>query len=251
MRILSGFVVASQEHAIMSEAIVVQQPSDGPAEQLVLLFHGVGADAPQLVPLGRVLGAEFPQAFIVSVAAPDACDLGSGRQWFSLRGVTEENRPARVDAAMPRFDATVRNWQLATKVGIDATALVGFSQGGIMALESTRDRPTIAGRVIAIAGRFAQLPQRANADVTLHLIHGKADAVIPYAHAVQAAQRVVALGGDVTADVLPFVGHEINAQIASLLIERLRGYLPRRRWEEALRAAPPLPAEDEGEAGSA
>lgn len=220
----------------MSESIIVARP-EGQALQLMLLFHGVGADAPDLVPLGRVLAAEFPAAFIVSVAAPWPSDGGGGRQWFPVQGIDEANRPARVDAAMPAFVATVARWQQEAGVELDAVALIGFSQGGIMALESTRDRPAIAGRVVSIAGRFARLPEAANPDTTLHMFHGKVDPVIPYGFTVEAAQHLVRIGADVTADVIPHVGHQVDQAIADLLIERLRGHLPRRTWEAAMRAA--------------
>jgi phospholipase/carboxylesterase len=220
----------------MSESIIVARP-EGQALQLMLLFHGVGANAQDLMPLGRVLAAEFPDAFIVSVAAPWSSDGGGGRQWFPVQSIDEDNRPARVDAAMPAFVETVAHWQAQAGVGIDAVALIGFSQGGIMALESTRDRPAIAGRVVAIAGRFARLPETANPDTTLHLFHGKADPVIPYGFTVEAAQYLVKIGADVTADVIPHVGHHIDPAIAELLIERLRGHLPKRTWEAAMRAA--------------
>jgi len=220
----------------MSDSIIVARP-EGQAQQLMLLFHGVGANAPDLVPLGRVLAAEFPAAFIVSIAAPLPSEGCGGRQWFPVQGVDEDNRPARVDAAMPAFMASVAHWQQEAGVGIDAVALVGFSQGGIMALESTRDRPAIAGRVVSIAGRFAKLPETPNPATTLHMFHGKADPVIPYGFTVEAAQHLVALGADVTADVIPHVGHQIDPEIAALLIERLRGHLPKRTWEAAMRAA--------------
>ena len=220
----------------MSDSIIVARP-EGQPQQLMLLFHGVGANAQDLVPLGRLLAAEFPAAFVVSIAAPLPSDLGAGRQWFSVQGISEDNRPARIDAAMPAFVATVAHWQKEAGVGLDAVALVGFSQGGIMALESTRDRPAIAGRVVSIAGRFAQLPETANAQTTLHMFHGKADPVIPYGFTVEAAQHLVAIGADVTADVVPHVGHQIDAGMAELMIERLRGHLPRRTWEAAMRAA--------------
>jgi phospholipase/carboxylesterase len=220
----------------MSDSLIVARP-EGQAQQLMLLFHGVGANAQDLVPLGRVLAAEFPQAFIVSVAAPWPSESGGGRQWFPVQGIDEGNRPARVDAAMPAFVATVAQWQEQAGVGLDAVALIGFSQGGIMALESTRDRPAIAGRVVSIAGRFARLPETANPATTLHMFHGKADTVIPYGFTVEAAKHLVAIGADITADVIPHVGHQIDAAVAELLIERLRGHLPRRTWEAALRAA--------------
>jgi len=220
----------------MSESIIVARP-EGPAQQLMLLFHGVGANAQDLVPLGRLLAAEFPQAFVVSIAAPLVSEHGSGRQWFSVQGISEESRPARVEAALPAFAETVARWQKEAGVGTDAVALIGFSQGGIMALESTRDKPALAGRVVSIAGRFAQLPSSPNLATTVHMFHGKADPVIPYGFTVQAAEHLVALGADVTADVIPHVGHQVNEEIAELLIERLRGHLPKRVWEAAMKAA--------------
>jgi phospholipase/carboxylesterase len=220
----------------MSDSIIVARP-EGQPEQLMLLFHGVGTSAHDMVPLGRILAEEFPTAFIVSVAAPAQSDAPGGREWFSVMDISEENRPGRVAAALPAFIETVRDWQRQAGVGIDAIALVGFSQGGIMALESTRDQPAIAGRVVSIAGRFAQLPKTPNPDTTLHLFHGKLDPVIPYGFTVEAAQHLVNIGGDVTADVIPFVGHQINDDMVALLIERLRGHLPKRAWEAAMQAA--------------
>jgi len=37
------------------------------------------------------------------------------------------------------------------------------------------------------------------------------------------------------ADVLPFVGHEVNADIVDVMLERLQGHIPKRFWDEALR----------------
>jgi phospholipase/carboxylesterase len=225
----------------MTDSLVLQQPA-GAVQQLVLLFHGVGGQPRDMLALGRRLGAEFPDATIVSVAAEHPGDGGRGRQWFSAQEVSDANRVTRIDAAMPGFVAAVRRWQALCGATIAQTALVGFSQGAIMALESTRRGFVLAGRVAAVCGRYALLPDRAPAETTLHFFHGKTDSVISYAHTIAAAERLVALGGDVTADVLPFVGHEINETIEKLIIERLRGYIPRRLWEEALRADPELPA---------
>jgi phospholipase/carboxylesterase len=222
--------------APLEDAIVVQRPAAA-AEQLVLLFHGVGADADDLLPLGLRLAQRFARAMVVSVAAPEASDVGLGRQWFSVQGVSDAQRVQRVQAAMPAFVATVHAWQRASGVSAEATALVGFSQGAIMALESTRGA-RLAARVVGIAGRYAQLPEAAPEAVTIHLLHGKTDGVIHYGNAVAAAERLVALGGDVTADVLPFVGHELPDEMIDLLIERLTTHVPRRLWDEAMRAAP-------------
>ena len=219
----------------MNPSLIIQSPDDTPA-QLILLFHGVGANESDLEPLGLALADEFPNALIVSLGGSDPADFGNGRQWFSIREVSEENRPARVAAALPAFIDAVRHWQRASGVGVAGTALVGFSQGAIMSLEAAHGPSPVAGRVVAIAGRFAKLPEQAAADLTLHFFHGKADPVIAYGHTVSAAEHLIAQGADVTADVLPFVGHEINEEIVALIIKRLKTYVPRRVWEAAMQA---------------
>lgn len=214
-------------------SLIVHPPEGGQAKQLFLLFHGVGAAPDDLVPLGLVLAQHFPQSAVVSVQAPHDCPYSSGFQWFSVDGITESERPERTAEALPLFQQAVQQWQQAFGVGWEATALLGFSQGAIMALASTQQSPNLAARVVALSGRFSELPELAPPDCTLHLIHGKQDAVIPYAYTVHAAERLVQLGADVTADVIPFVGHEINQEISDLVIERLTTHVPMRHWKAA------------------
>jgi len=206
----------------MQDAVIVQRPSSprpGLAE-LVLLFHGVGSDAENLRPLGEALAGTLNHAWIVSVRSPDASELG-GWQWFSVQGVTEANRPARVAATMSRFVETIAHWQREADVDAAATTLIGFSQGAIMALESTQLQQPSADRVVAIAGRFAQTPRVAPAHTRLHLMHGEQDRVMPVALAVAAAERLQELGTNVTLDRFAGLGHGIDGRLARRLIERL------------------------------
>jgi phospholipase/carboxylesterase len=212
-------------------SLIVYRPSGGQAKQLFLLFHGVGSAPDDLVPLGQILAQQFPQSAVVSVQAPHDCPYSSGFQWYSIDGATEAQRADSTAQALPLFQQIVQQWQEAFGVAADATALVGFSQGAIMALASSQSTPRLAARIVALSGRFNPLPDIAPEDCTLHLIHGKQDAVIPYAHTVHAAERLVQLGADITADVIPFAGHEINNEIAALVIERLTTHVPKRYWE--------------------
>ncbi|MDP3823417.1 MAG: esterase [Burkholderiales bacterium] len=220
----------------MTESIVIQQPP-GQAQQLVLLFHGLGETPQAMLALGERLARQFPNAFVVSVVAAEPADGGTGHQWLSVRGLDDANRTARVSAALPAFLRAVAHWQAVSGLGPVATALIGFSQGAIMALEATRVEAACAGRVVAIAGRFTELPERAAPATTLHLFHGKQDEVIPYRHTIEAVQHLLGIGGDATADVLPFVGHTLVDDFVDLTIERLTGYVPKRLWDEAMRSA--------------
>ncbi|MEJ2479660.1 MAG: esterase [Acidihalobacter sp.] len=222
----------------LNESIVVARPA-GAAAQLMLLFHGVGSTPRDMVPLGERLAAAYPQACVVSVCAPLPSDLGGGYEWFSIDAVTEENRPGRIAEAMPAFMQTVRHWQEQTGTDAERTALIGFSQGAIMALESTHETPRPAARVISLGGRFVRLPEPVDDGVTFYLFHGKGDPVIPYGYTATAAEYLAAREGDVTADILPDVGHEVPAEMIELLVQRLRAHVPRRLWQEAMRGGMP------------
>lgn len=74
------------------------------------------------------------------------------------------------------------------------TALVGFWQGAIMALEAVQAEPALAGRVLAFAGRHATAPMHAPLDTTVHLLHGLDDHVMPAGAAIDSAERLAALG---------------------------------------------------------
>ncbi|CAI1066530.1 esterase [Serratia entomophila] len=215
------------------EHFVVQSPAS-PAAQLILLFHGVGDNPVAMGEIGRYFAKDFPQALVVSVGGPSAFGTGNGRQWFSVQGVTEENRAERIAEVMPTFIEIVRYWQRQSGVGYAGTALVGFSQGSIMALEALKAQPELAGRVVAFSGRFANLPEQALGETVVHLIHGEQDATIAVQHAQAAAERLRANGVDVTLDVEQEVGHAINQGMMNNALERLHYYVPQRYWDEAM-----------------
>lgn len=85
---------------------VVQSPAK-PAQQLLLLFHGVGDNPVAMGEIGSWFAPLFPDALVVSIGGIEPRGP-EGRQWFSVQGVTEENRQTRVDAIMPVFVETVR-----------------------------------------------------------------------------------------------------------------------------------------------
>jgi phospholipase/carboxylesterase len=157
-----------------------------------------------------------------------------GRQWFSTRGIDEANRPRRVAQALPPLVEYIRACQARFHLLQSDTALAGFSQGAIMALEATAAHDGLAGRVLAFSGRYAAMPQWAPQYTTIHLLHGAADAVMPVAHAQQAQVRLNELHGDSTIDVATHVGHELHPALIERAVVRLQTCVPLRSWEAAL-----------------
>jgi phospholipase/carboxylesterase len=221
-------------------------PASGAPGQLMILLHGWGARAADMAPLAHALRQAFPQAVLLAPEGfEDAATGGrAGRQWFGLAGtdgpVTAANRPARVAAVLPALADWVRAAQAASGLGEAATALVGFSQGAIVALELVQRHDGIAGRVLAFSGRYATLPEQAPRQTTLHFFHGAGDTVIPAAQARLAIERLAVLRGDATIDIAEGVGHALPPALIARAVERLRSHIPQRTWAAALGAVPGL-----------
>ncbi len=80
--------------------------------------------------IGSWFAQAFPQALVVSVGAPYPASAPQGRQWYAEIPEHDRSQQQGVDAVMPSFIESVRYWQQQSGVGPEATALIGFSQGG-------------------------------------------------------------------------------------------------------------------------
>ena len=214
------------------------RPVTGRPEQLMILLHGWADSAAGMAPLARRLRLAFPQAVLLVPDGFEAAGPQTIAQADAQGPVTEANRPARVAAVLPRLADWVHAAQVATGVGPAATALVGFSQGAILALELVQRHDGIAGRVLAFSGRYATLPEQAPQHTTLHFFHGATDVVIPAAQARLAIARLAMLRGDATIDIAQGVGHELPAVLIDCALHRLRSHIPQRTWAAALGAVP-------------
>jgi phospholipase/carboxylesterase len=186
------------------------------AVSLVILLHGVGSRGADMTPLADYLAPCLPDAAFEAPDGPDPFDQGGpGRQWFSISGVTEANRAGRIAAARPAFDAAVS--ALIERHGLsghaERVALLGFSQGGIMALDAIASGSWRFGAVISFSGRLATLAPLAPSPRTkVLLLHGAADPVIPPTEAQSAHKRLSAAGADISLSLLPGLGHSISRE---------------------------------------
>ena len=176
--------------------------SDSATNRLILL-HGWGADAHDLMPIGKLLTDGLKDPFeMISVSAPQPHPSGSGRQWYPLYPHDWEQVPKAV------LDLEKRLNNLCTKqIPLDKTLLLGFSQGGAIALD-------IATR-IKFQGVFA-LSSYPHPDweptknmPPIFLCDGEMDAVVPKAAFNKSFD--ILLKNGVKSELYFFDGgHEIN-----------------------------------------
>lgn len=186
--------------------------SVAPASHLAVLLHGVGADAASFQDIGRALGPALPH---VEFLVPDGFhpfDGGGGRQWFSIRGITEETRPARVAES----GAEVSQWidsELARRgLSGDRLVVIGFSQGAIVASWLAMHRSPRPAAVVMLSGRVAEAQAPSpSSSIPVFIAHGERDAVMPVAVVEPGARVLEAWGLRVTTRIYPGLGHQVDA----------------------------------------
>ena len=190
-------------------------PQDGgSAKKLIVLLHGVGADGRDLIEIGRAFAPVFPDAAFVAPNAPDPCDWDAAHyQWFRLTVRDPHEYWQGAAAAAPALDEFL-DAELARHSLTDADlALVGFSQGTMMALQvgPRRKRPMAA--ILGYSGRIAgpeRLAEETRSRSPVLLVHGALDDVIPIAAMSETASALRSAGFSVETVERPGLSHGID-----------------------------------------
>ncbi|WP_349914822.1 alpha/beta hydrolase [Acinetobacter pittii] len=189
----------------------------------VILLHGVGSNGHDLEVVGEFFKSNFPALEYVSPNAPfNFMNSPNAYQWFSITGVTESNRYARVVEARSSFDEKIREILKENQMEnqLERVVFCGFSQGAIMAIDAVVSGRWPIGGVISIAGRLTSpIKSGINKNTKLLLIHGEADTVIPVTESQLAYQELHAAEMKVELNIFPFTGHQISQSILDLSID--------------------------------
>ncbi|MFT5182449.1 MAG: phospholipase/carboxylesterase [Alphaproteobacteria bacterium] len=190
--------------------------SGGPAKQLVILLHGVGADGDDLIGLAPVLSQVLPDAEFLAPNAPERCDMAPvGYQWFSLQDRSPGPIEAGVRAAAPLVDRFIDDNCAARGITPDRVALFGFSQGCMMSLFVGLRRPTPLAAILGFSGALVA-PEKLAAEIVSRppvlLVHGEEDPVVPHQMFIAAQTGLEAAGVDVQTVSRPGLGHGIDEE---------------------------------------
>ena len=188
--------------------------SGGPVKSLVIFLHGYGSNGADLIDLAPYWASTLPDTLFLAPDAPQPCEgVPYGRQWWGLTSLAPQARAAGVRVSAPALNAYIDDQLAAHGLSEDKLALVGFSQGTMMALHvGPRRAKTLAG-IIGFSGMLADPDALATEVVTkppVLLLHGDRDEVLPVEALHQADVQLKGLDFDVASHVSPGLGHSID-----------------------------------------
>jgi phospholipase/carboxylesterase len=187
--------------------IITAGPTPERADATIVLVHGRGASAEDMIGLFEALNA--PRCAAI---APQA----AGHTWYphSFLAPLEANQPY-LDSALDRLETIVGDL-LSRGIPSNRIALLGFSQGACLTLEFAARHPRRYGAVIGLTGGLIGPPGTPRnylgslAGTPVFLGSGDPDPHVPFDR-VQETERVLsAMGATVELRRYPGMPHTIN-----------------------------------------
>ena len=196
-------------------------PASGTAKQLVVFLHGYGADGDDLIEIGRQWQRWLPDAAFVAPHAPELLPgQPAGRQWFALTFRDPHERWRGVNHAAPGLEALLEAELARVQLPASKLALVGFSQGTMMALHLGLRRLQPPAAIVGYSGLLVleegkgpeSLAGQVRAKPPILLVHGDRDEVIPLDALFMSADALAAADVPCEWHLSVGVGHGIDAE---------------------------------------
>ena len=188
----------------------------GRTGSVVVLLHGYGADAKDLMGLADPLAPHLPDTVFLAPNAPERC-IGNpmGFQWFPIPWIDGSDPIASGESmakAVDDLNAYLDDVLIDEGIEADQLVILGFSQGTMMALHVAPRREEEIGGVVGFSGRLMEpenLEEETRVRPKVLLIHGDQDDVVPPQSLPDAANALTGAGFEVYAHISEGTAHGI------------------------------------------
>lgn len=187
------------------------------------MLHGYGSDGNDLLSMASFLGQDLKQTIFYAPNAPEKVD--EGFKWFDLdmeesptvmeRFMYIERLMQKAQKVVPTVQDFVTYIQKKHKIPFEKIVLLGFSQGGLLALISGLTFPKRIGGIVACSS----IPLAINTAMPIEevvcrppvlLTHGLADDVVPFVGEQVTENTLKNIDVPVEAHTVAGMGHMID-----------------------------------------
>ena len=181
------------------------------ATHRIILIHGWGADADDLLPIGREIIEKTEINFeVFSLRAPEMHQSSAGRQWYGLYPHdwnAAQREVNRLLISLKKFDID--------KIPLKKTILLGFSQGAAMAIDAGCKLDL--GLIVSCSGYPHPNWQPEEKCPPMIISHGLMDEVVPI-EASRSIHQKVSCKSSNFCELIEFNGyHQIDLNLIKVI----------------------------------
>ena len=164
-------------------SVIIKPSSKFSIKNAVILCHGYGGDGNDISILANYWKNFLPETLFICPDAPEICKVNpNGYQWFDLMDQTEDEILSKSLIAENKLNNFIDEVQGKNKLGSEMLALVGFSQGCMISIQTALKRKEQINCLIGYSGKIINIKHLSQNIVSrpeVYLMHGDKDAIVP------------------------------------------------------------------------
>lgn len=181
--------------------------------KIVIFLHGYGASGSNLLPFAHHWQEALPSTLFLAPNAPEKIEETGGYQWFSLSDRSFKGMRLGLEKARSIFLNYIDEILNSYSLTYQDLALVGFSQGAMVALDLLFSQKDIKG-IIGYSGAFYPPEGTWNKPIKTKvlLVHGTHDTVVPFSAMTEAEKNLKKYHVSVSTLTCFSLDHSINEE---------------------------------------
>ena len=207
-------------------SVIINPSSKSSPKNAVILCHGYGGDGNDISILANYWKTFLPDTLFVCPDAPEVCKVNpTGFQWFDLMDQTDDEILSKSLIAENKLDNLINEIIDQNKLSFKDIALVGFSQGCMISLQTALKKKDQIKCLVGYSGKILNikhLNQNINSKPEIFLMHGDKDAVVPINFLLEAKEFFSKNNYKIQTKIFENCEHRIPTEGSSLGLEFLK-----------------------------
>ena len=195
-------------------------------KQIIILCHGYGGDGQDISALALSWRRFLPDAVFLCPNAPEVCTVNPlGYQWFDMVVENDETILEKSLVAEKKLNTFLDQVLDDFQLDITNLALVGFSQGSMMIIQTALKKKEQINCLVANSGKIINkqhLSDNIDSRPKIFLMHGDKDTIVPPGHLLESKEFLVQQGLKIRTKLFKNCEHKISVEASSLGLEFLR-----------------------------
>ena len=207
-------------------SVIINPQSKSSPKNIVILCHGYGGDGKDIYILANYWKNFLPDTLFVCPDAPEICKVNPGGfQWFDLMDQTEDEILSKSLIAENKLNNFIDEVKDKNNINAKRVALVGFSQGCMISMQTVLKRKEEINCLIGYSGKILNIKHMENNIVSrpeIYLMHGDIDAVVPLNSLLEAKEFFDKQNYKINTKIFKNCEHRIPTEGSSIGLQFLK-----------------------------